>query len=70
LGTSFPNGIFLRSANQYQEVDLILPDRSRVPYVGVSPAGWTDAVFETTSDPDPFYKSKAPATTITGGAYP
>ena len=46
-GANWNYGIFLWSANQYQEVDLILPDGSRVHYVRTSPGtGWTDAVFE------------------------
>jgi RHS repeat-associated protein len=59
LATNFTYGMFLWSAQQYQQADLILPDGARVHYVRISPGtGWTDAVFETTSVPGPFYKSK------------
>jgi len=59
LATNFTYGMFLWSAQQYQQADLILPDGARVHYVRISPGvTWTDAVFETTSVPGPFYKSK------------
>ena len=47
IGADDPYGMFLWSANQYQEVDLILPGSQRVHFVRTSPGtGWTDAVFE------------------------
>jgi RHS repeat-associated protein len=47
IGTNHPYSIFLWSANQYQEADLVLPDGARVHYVRTSPGtGWGDAVFE------------------------
>jgi RHS repeat-associated protein len=56
--TNFTYGMFMYSANQYQEADLIMPDGARVHYVRTSSGtGWTDAVFESTSTPGPFYKS-------------
>jgi RHS repeat-associated protein len=58
-GGNWNYGIFLWSANQYQEVDLILPDGSRVHYVRTSAGtGWTDAVFETTATPNAYFKSR------------
>jgi RHS repeat-associated protein len=61
LATNFTYGMFLWSAQQqqYQQADLIMPDGARVHYVRISPGiTWTDAVFESTSVPGPFYKSK------------
>ena len=59
IGANFPYGIFIWSANQYQEADLILPDGGRVHYVRTSPGtGWTDAVFKSTATPTPFYGSQ------------
>jgi RHS repeat-associated protein len=66
-GSSRPFGIgathgfetFIWSANQYQEADLISPDGGRVHYVRISSGtGYTDAVFESTVTPTPFYKSR------------
>jgi len=58
IGTTHPYAIFLWSARQYQEVDLILPDGGRVHYVRTSPGvGFADAVFEHTATPSKFYKS-------------
>ena len=58
IGTNHSYGIFLWSAQQYQQVDLILPDGGRVHYVRTSPGtGWADAVFEHTTTPSAFYKS-------------
>ena len=59
VGMTHPFEMFLWSANQYQETDLILPDGGRVHYVRISPGtGFTDAVFESTTTPTRFYKSK------------
>jgi len=59
LATNFTYGMFLWSAQQYQQADLIMPDGARVHYVRISPGtGWIDAVFESTSVPGPFYESK------------
>ena len=58
IGATHPYAMFLWSANQYQEVDLILPDGGRVHYVRTSSGtGYTDAVFEHTATPTAFYKS-------------
>ncbi|HEV8441136.1 MAG TPA: RHS repeat-associated core domain-containing protein [Methylomirabilota bacterium] len=66
IGTNHPYGIFLWSAQQYQEADLVLPDGGRIHYVRISPGtGINDAVFEHTSTPTTFYKSR-----ITRGAGP
>ena len=46
IGMSHPYNMFLWSAQQYQQVDLILPSGSRVHYVRTSPGnGYSDAVF-------------------------
>lgn len=58
LGSTHPYAMFLWSANQYQEADLVLPDGDRIHYVRTSSGtGFTDAVFENTSSPTEFYKS-------------
>jgi YD repeat-containing protein len=58
LGSTHPYAIFLWSANQYQEADLILPDGDRIHYARISSGtGFTDAVFENTTSPTEFYKS-------------
>jgi RHS repeat-associated protein len=59
LATNFTYGMFMWSnSSQYQFADLIMPDGARVHYVRISSGtGWTDAVFESTSTPGPFYKS-------------
>jgi len=56
--------MFLWSAQQYEEADLVLPDGARIHYVRVSDGtGWTDAIFEhvetatTSATPTAFYKS-------------
>jgi len=63
-GATHPYAMFLWSALQYQEADLILPDSGRIHYVRVSPGtGFTDAVLEhketatTSATPTGFYKS-------------
>lgn len=63
-GMTHPYMMFLWSALQYQEVDLILPDGGRIHYVRTSAGtGWVDAVFvhqetaTTSATPTPFYKS-------------
>jgi RHS repeat-associated protein len=59
IGTTHPYAMFLYSQNQFQEADLILPDGARVHYVRTSPGiGYFDAVFEHTSTPTAFFKSK------------
>jgi RHS repeat-associated protein len=64
-GMTNPYSMFAWSANQYQEVDLILPDGGRVHFVRTSPGtGWADAVFvhqetaTTSATPTRFYKSR------------
>lgn len=59
IGATHNYAIFLWSANQYQEADLILPDGGRIHYVRISAGtGYADAVFEHTATPTEFYKSK------------
>jgi YD repeat-containing protein len=58
IGAIHPYAMFMWSAQQYQEADLILPDGGRVHYVRISSGtGFADAVFEHTTSPGPFYKS-------------
>jgi RHS repeat-associated protein len=58
-GWSHPYFVYLWSAAQYQEVDLILPDGGRVHFIRTSPGvGFIDAVFEHTDTPSAFYKSR------------
>jgi RHS repeat-associated protein len=59
VGMTHPFEMFLWSANQYQEADLILPNGGRVHYIRTSSgSGFTDAVFESTVTPTRFYKSR------------
>jgi len=58
IGASHPFELFLRSENQYQEVDLILPGGGRIHYVRTSPGtGYADAVFEHTATPGAWHRS-------------
>jgi RHS repeat-associated protein len=59
IGTNHSYEMFLWSVNNWQETDLILPDGGRIHYARISPGtGWTDAVYEHTSTPSLFYKSR------------
>lgn len=50
IGMIDPYDIYFFSQNQYQEVDLILPNNTRVHYVRTSPGtGFADAVLESTA---------------------
>ena len=64
VGMTHPYAMFLWSAQQYVEADLILPDGRHVHYVRTSPGvGYTDAIFThqetptTSATPGAFYKS-------------
>lgn len=58
LGQNFSYGIFLRSTNQYQVADLVLPDSSLVHYTRVSSGtSWTDAFFMADPAPTEFDQS-------------
>ena len=64
IGTTHPYAMFLWSAQQYQEADLVLPDGARIHYVRTSPGtGFIGAVFEhketttTSATPTEFYSS-------------
>jgi hypothetical protein len=47
IGSTHPYAMFLWSAQQYQEADMILPDGGRIHYVRTSGGtGFTDAAFE------------------------
>jgi RHS repeat-associated protein len=59
IGSMHPYAMFLWSAQQYQEADLILPDGQRIHYVRTSPGtSFTDAEFTHTATPTGFYKSR------------
>ena len=58
IGTDFTYGLYLYSANQYQEADLVLPGSGKVHYVRTSSGtGYVDAVFTSTATPTAFYAS-------------
>ena len=58
-GANHPYGMFLWSARQYEQVDLVLPDGARIHYPRISSGtGYTDAVFEHTATPTVFYQSR------------
>jgi RHS repeat-associated protein len=59
IGSNHPYELSLWSENNYQELDLILPDGGRVHYERISPGtGYADAVYEHTGSPSIFYKSQ------------
>ncbi|HEX7174811.1 MAG TPA: RHS repeat-associated core domain-containing protein [Pyrinomonadaceae bacterium] len=59
IGTSHPYELYLYSAQEYVEADLILPNGGRVHFVRISPgSGFTDAEFEHTTTSSPFYRSR------------
>ena len=60
IGSTHPYDMFLVGDRfPYTYVDLILPDGGRVHYDRISPGtGWGDAVYETTTRPGAFYKSR------------
>jgi len=59
IGTSHDYEMFLWSVNNYQELDLIMPDGSRIHYDRISPGtGFSDAIYEHTATPTAFYKSR------------
>ena len=58
IGTNFSYGIFLQSAHQYSEADLVSPDGGMVHMLRTSPGtGFTDAVFEPVDTTGPFMNS-------------
>ncbi|MGH7622414.1 MAG: DUF6531 domain-containing protein, partial [Gemmatimonadaceae bacterium] len=63
-GMTHPYAMFLWSANQYQEADLILPEGGKIHFVRTSSGtSYADAIFAhqetltTSATPTPFYKS-------------
>ena len=53
-----PYAMFLWSAHQYTEADLILPEGTMIHYVRTSSGtGFTDAIFTHTTSPTRFYQS-------------
>jgi len=68
MGSTHPYAMYLWSANMYQETDLVLPDGGRIHYVRTSPGnGIIDAVFEHTTTPGPFYKSRITSRGLSAG---
>lgn len=58
VGMTLAYDLYLWSANQYQEVDLLMPDGGKVHYVRTSSGtGFTDAVFATSAGPSAFFQS-------------
>jgi RHS repeat-associated protein len=58
IGATHPYQMFMYSARQYQELDLILPDGGRLNYVRISAGtGYTDGVFEHTGSGTKYHKS-------------
>ncbi len=54
VGATHPYAMFLFSAHQYTEADLIMPDGGRVHYIRTSAGvSFTDAVFEHVERPNP-----------------
>ncbi len=67
-GASHAYALFLWSAEQYQEADLVLPDGGRVHYVRTSPGvGFGDAVFAHTGSPTVFSGSTIRWVQVGGG---
>jgi RHS repeat-associated protein len=59
IGASLPYDLYLYSAQEYVEADLILPNGGRVHYVRISSGtGFTDAEFEHSGSDSAFYKSR------------
>jgi RHS repeat-associated protein len=60
IGATHPYDIFLVGDTfPYTYADLILPDGGQVHYTRISPGtGWEDAVYEHTSSPTAFFKSR------------
>lgn len=78
VGTTHPYAMFLWSAQQYQQADLVLPDGGRIHFVRTTAGtGFSDAKFEhketetTSATPTAFYKSglawRNPAADMCGG---
>ncbi len=59
IGSTHPYNIYLYSTNNYQTADLVMPDGQRFHFVRISPGtGFSDAVYEHTTSPGMFHKSK------------
>ena len=54
-----PYGMFLWSAQEYQQADLILPSGAMIHYTRTSPGtGWTDAIFTASPTPTEYAESQ------------
>jgi RHS repeat-associated protein len=59
VGATHPYHMFLWSARQYREADLVLPDGGRVHFERTSAGEYfADGVFAAGSNPGPFYQSQ------------
>jgi RHS repeat-associated protein len=58
IGATHPYQMFMWSARQYREADLILPDGGRVHFERTSPGESFVATFLSTTNPGQFYKSE------------
>ncbi len=60
IGMTMAYSIFLHSEVNWQEADLILPDGGRVHYLRTAESGanWWQTIFEHTTSPTDFYKSR------------
>lgn len=61
IGATHPYDLYVwnPTSPQYQEVDLVLPDGSRIHYSRISPGtGYTDAAFQNTTSNGAFYNSQ------------
>ncbi|MBA3241725.1 MAG: Ig-like domain-containing protein [Acidobacteria bacterium] len=66
IGTTHPYELFMSGGSPVaNNLDLILPDGGRVPYVRIGGTGFRDAVFESVTTPSAFYKSKVVFNTST-----
>jgi RHS repeat-associated protein len=57
IGATSSMELFLRLVTAWQEIDLILPDGARVPYLRTSPGNDQGGMFEHSASPTRFYKS-------------
>ena len=68
IGSRHQYDMRMSSQNNYQECDVSLPDGGHVHYVRISPGTYfTDAVYEHTSTPSVFYKSRISYNAGAGG---
>jgi RHS repeat-associated protein len=68
IGTTQHFEMFLvGDTNPWTYIDLILPDGARIHYDRISPGtSWSDAIYEHTTTPSMFYKSRIVSDPVTG----